>query len=289
MGLRLLSGLSIAAASLALLALPAAAGASPTTVDAIADGGFENSTCHDVDTPYGPISYCEDPAWTTGYVQANICGQANCAPFAAHGAGFLRLGGSYMASSNPEIGAVTQTVDLPPGPKTLTFAIRTSYENPVTSAVASVEVDGTPVFAEASGAASEYATETVDMTGYSGQHVISLKGECSYQLAMPAMRTCDGFAVDDVSLPVTLPDLETTLDSTPPAKTSRHHGRFTFTSNDDAATFRCRLDGEDLDACGSPLRVTVGAGRHRLAIQALDGDRVERPPAHYRWRVTKHH
>jgi hypothetical protein len=288
-GFRILRWFAVAAL-FALVALPAAAtghGRSGDTVEAIADGGFENSTCHDAETPYGPTSYCEDPAWSTGDLQASICGQPGCAGLAAHGAGFLSLGGGYMESSNPMVGSVSQTVDLPPGRKTLTFAIRVSYENPVTAAVASVEVDGTPVFAMASGEASQYATESVDLTGYSGAHEISFKAECSYELAMPTMRTCDGFRVDDVSLPVTLPDLATTLDRTPPAKTRRHHGRFTFSSNVGTATFRCRLDGRALGACSSPLRVRVGPGRHRLTVRALDGDRVEDPPARYRWRVTK--
>jgi hypothetical protein len=274
----------------ALVALPAAASGharSSNTVEAITDGGFENSTCHDIDTPYGPVPYCEDPPWTTGDWQASICGLPACAVSAAHGIGLLRLGGAYAADGYSTTGKVSQTVDLPPGPKTLTFAIRVSYENPVTATAASVEVDGTPVFGMPSGTVSEYATESVDMSGYSGEHEISFKAECNYGLSMPVMRTCDGFSVDDVSLPVTLPDLVTTLDRTPPARTSRHRGRFTFSSNDEAATFRCRLDGETLDACDSPLRVRVAEGRHRLAVRALDGARVENPPARYRWRVTK--
>jgi hypothetical protein len=282
-----LAGSIAVAGILALLLLPAAASASGDTVDAIADGGFENSTCHDVDTPYGPVPYCEDPPWTTGDWQASICGQPACTVSAAHGIGLLRLGGAYAADGYSTTGSVSQTVDLPPGPKTLTFAIRVSYENPVTATAASVEVDGTPVFGMSSGTVSEYATESVDMSGYSGEHEISFKAECNYGLSMPVMRTCDGFSVDDVSLPVTLPDLVTTLGRTPPAKTSRRHARFTFSNSDDGAAFRCRLDGEELDACGSPLRLTVGKGRHRLAVQGVDGDRVENPPTRYRWRVTE--
>ena len=184
MGSRLLSRLALAAL-LALLALPAAANASAGTVEAITDGGFENSTCHDVDTPYGPIPYCEDPAWTTGDWQASICGMPGCAPYAAHGAGYLRLGGAYMESSNPMTGAVSQIVDLPQGPKTLSFAIRVDYENPVTSATASVAVDGTPVFTTPSGTVSGYETESVDLSDYSGEHTISFEAECSHGLSMP--------------------------------------------------------------------------------------------------------
>jgi hypothetical protein len=193
-----------------------------------------------------------------------------------------------MESSNPMVGSVSQTVDLPPGRKILTFAIRVSYENPVTAAVASVEVDGIPIFAMASGEPSQYVTESVDVTGYSGTHEISFKAECSYELAMPTMRTCDGFKVDDISLPVTLSELVTTLDRTPPAKTRRHRSRFVFSSNDETATFRCRLDRRALGACSSPLRVRVGHGRHRLTVRALEGDRLVAAPARYRWRVTKH-
>ena len=271
-------------AGLALFALSAPALADGQ-VEAIADGGFENSTCHDVDTEFGPVNVCEEPAWTSGW-QASICGQPACAVGADDGNGFLRLGGSYM-TSNPMTGIASQTVDLPPGPKTLTFAIRVAYENPVTSAAASVEVDGEPVFGMSSGEVSAYANESVDMTGYSGEHQISFKATCSYDVAMPAMRTCDGFSVDDVSLLVTPPELETTFGKVPPARTARHRARFTFTSNVEAATFRCRLDGEPLPDCASPLRVEVGKDRHRLSVRAVDGPEVEGTPAQYRWRVTK--
>jgi len=286
MGVRLLGLMSIAAA-MVLLGLPATASASGDQVDAIADGGFENSTCHDVDTEYGPLPVCESPSWTAGDWQAGICGLSGCFANAAHGNGYLELGRAYMGSYSSMTGTASQIVDLPPGPKELTFATRGNYDNPVTTLVASVEIDGNPVFTRSGGVDSSYADESIDLSDYAGEHEISFRADCE-GVGMPVMRTCDGIAVDDVSLLVTPPDLETTFGKVPPAKTPRHRGRFTFSTDDDAATFRCRLDGKSLDPCESPLLVKAGAGRHRLTVQALDGDRVENPPARYRWRITKH-
>ena len=288
MGWRSTCLLALAAVA-ALVALPGVANAQPRsggTVDAIADGGFENSTCHDVDTPYGPSSLCEDPDWTTGDVQAGICGQPFCAAAAAHGIGYLWLGGAYMDSGNQMTGTVSQTVDLPPGPKTLSFAIRVGYENPVTSAVASVEVDGEPVFAMPSGTPSAYGTESVDMSGYSGEHEISFRADCSYELAMPIMRTCDGFRVDDVSLPVTWPAPDVEIVRGPPAETGRHRVRIAFAADGKgAAGFRCRLDRNPWSACTSPLRLRTGEGRHRLRVRAVSLTGELSPAAVWSWRA----
>ncbi|MCB0877111.1 MAG: hypothetical protein KDB46_13065 [Solirubrobacterales bacterium] len=290
MGSRLLIRLVIASL-FALIALPAAASGharSGDPVEAIADGGFENSTCHDVDTPYGPLPYCEDPAWTTGDWQASICGQPACAGQAARGTGFLALGGAYMADSNPMTGTVSQTVELPPGPKTLSFAIRVSYENPVTSAVASVEVDGTPVFAMPSGEVSAYATETVDMSGYSGEHEIAFKAECSHGLSMPISWTCDGFAVDDVSLPVARPVPTVRMLASPPRVTERRRVRFAFAGEPAAGTtFECRYDGGAYEACASPMHLRGRPGPHRLRIRAVDTGGGHGPAVLSKWRVRR--
>ncbi|MFN8111898.1 MAG: hypothetical protein U0R51_01730 [Solirubrobacterales bacterium] len=285
MGWRL-TGLLATASLLALLALPAAAHASGDTVDAIADGGFENSTCHDVDTVYGSVPYCEDPAWTTGEIQASICGKPECAPLAAHGNGFLNLGGAYMDSGNSMTGAVSQNVDLPPGPKTLTFAIQVSYENPLTFAAASVEVDGTPVYGKSSGQASPYGTESVDMSGYSGVHEISFRADCSYSVAMPAARTCDGFRVDDISLPVAWPAPEVEFTGGPPPETGRHRARIAFAAGGSGgAGFRCRLDHDAWSECASPLRLRAGPGPHRLRVRSVSLTGELSPTAVWSWRA----
>ena len=206
MGVRLLGLMSIAAA-MVLLGLPSAASASGDQVDAIADGGFENSTCHDVDTEYGPVTVCESPSWTANDWQASICGLSGCVANAAHGDGYLQLGRAYMGSYSSMAGTASQTVDLPPGPKELTFAIRGNYDNPVTTLVASVEIDGNPVFTKSGGVDSSYADESIDLSDYTGEHEISFRADCE-GVGMPVMRTCDGIAVDDVSLLVdrVLPD-----------------------------------------------------------------------------------
>lgn len=449
---------AMAAAVMAALALGSSADASSGRVEAIADGGFENSTCHEVESEYGPVTECESPSWTTGDWQAGICGVTGCFANAAHGDGYLQLGRAYMGTYSSMTGAATQTVDLPPGPKKLIFAIRSNYDNPVTSLVASVEVDGDPVFTTSSGEPSDYATESVDMSAYTGEHEISFRAACD-GAGMPVMRTCDGIAVDDVSLrvapelipgqidavadggfeatecptsgdlgcfntdweasggfqaypclsppckdssasgsgylglggapmvsnteegsvrqqvnlpqagpkilsfwlrsgtddvnstgrfsvlvdgepllnrsfagapptygsqtvdlsgyagpttiefavrctratasvpvgcdsffvdDVSLPvELETAFGRTPPEATTRRRARFTFSSNAAGAVFQCRLDGEDLGACTSPLRVKVGKGRHRLAVRAVAGETTESAPARHRWRVTR--
>jgi hypothetical protein len=64
--------------------------------------------------------------------------------------------------------------------------------------------------------------------------------------------------------------------------------RFAFTANE-AATFRCSLDGTPWIACASPVRYTaLGLGRHSFSVRAVDAlGNVDSTPARFDWRVRR--
>jgi len=282
-GARGLAGTFVAAIAAATLTLGAAAQADAAPVETIADGGFEATEC-----PTSGDLGCFNPSWerTPGF-QAYPCLSPPCADNAASGSGYLGLGGSPMVNSTEE-DSVSQVVELPEGgAKNLTFALRAGTDDALGTGTLAVRADGntllTSTFAQAP---ATYETRTVDLHGYSGPTTISFAAVCSRPPAAVPVG-CDSFFVDDVSLPIRRARLETTFGRTPPAETPRRRARFTFSSNHASAAFECRLDGEDLGTCTSPLRLTVDRGRHRLTVRSVVGERVEKSPARHRWRVTK--
>ena len=62
-----------------------------------------------------------------------------------------------------------------------------------------------------------------------------------------------------------------TLDETPPAFSSSPSGTVTFSSDDEAAAFACRLDDGDWAACASPVTSSgLADGEHTVAVRATD-------------------
>lgn len=88
-----------------------------------------------------------------------------------------------------------------------------------------------------------------------------------------------------------------TADSTPPAttigkgpkkKTSKHKAKFTFSSDDPAATFQCKLDKKAFNACTSPKKVKVKPGKHKFLVEAIDAaGNTDASPAKFAWKVLK--
>ena len=80
---------------------------------------------------------------------------------------------------------------------------------------------------------------------------------------------------------------ETTITSGPSAATRRSSATIAFSSPDSAATFRCRLDGGELEPCASPRELAgLAEGEHTFEVEA--GDRagnVDSSPAVHRWKV----
>jgi len=73
----------------------------------------------------------------------------------------------------------------------------------------------------------------------------------------------------------------------PRAATRRSSATIAFSSPDSAATFRCRLDGGELEPCASPRELAgLAEGEHTFEVEA--GDRagnVDSSPAVHRWKV----
>jgi hypothetical protein len=80
---------------------------------------------------------------------------------------------------------------------------------------------------------------------------------------------------------------ETTIDSGPEASTTDTEARFTFSSDEQGATFRCSLDEGAFEACTSPHDVrALEAGQHRLRVEATDqAGNADESPASHTWTV----
>jgi len=86
-------------------------------------------------------------------------------------------------------------------------------------------------------------------------------------------------------------------DKTPPAtkfgkgpkkNTSKRKAKFTFSSDDPAASFQCKLDKKAFKACTSPKKVKVKPGRHRFWVEATDAaGNTDPSPAKFAWKVVK--
>jgi Right handed beta helix region len=79
---------------------------------------------------------------------------------------------------------------------------------------------------------------------------------------------------------------ETTLAKHPPKRTSSRTARFTFSSDQFAPRFECKLDHRAFRPCASPFEEKVRAGSHVFQVRATDGaGEADLSPAIFRWRV----
>ena len=78
---------------------------------------------------------------------------------------------------------------------------------------------------------------------------------------------------------------ETTLLTTPPARTNDDFATFTFESNDPTATFECNLDGQGFEECFNPGQfVELEPGTHTFEVRAVDLSLNPDPtPESYTW------
>lgn len=91
-----------------------------------------------------------------------------------------------------------------------------------------------------------------------------------------------------VAPPTTTPDLppNTKITKKPKRKTTKRRARFTFSSDDPAATFRCKLDRGKYKPCAATFSKRVKPGRHVLRAVAVDvWGNADATPAVFRWRV----
>jgi hypothetical protein len=128
------------------------------------------------------------------------------------------------------------------------------------------------------GAAFAACTSPVGYSGLAqGSHTFQVQATdgVGNQDATPASRT---WSVD-----TTVPD--TTITSAP-ANNSAPPATFTFTSNEAAATFECRLDGAAFTPCASPLTYSsLAKAQHTFDVRARDAaGNTDATPASHTWR-----
>jgi hypothetical protein len=63
--------------------------------------------------------------------------------------------------------------------------------------------------------------------------------------------------------------------------------RFEFSSNDDQATFRCKLDDRSSTSCRSGKRYTVSRGSHRFRVWAVKGGQRDTTPASFSFSLVR--
>jgi hypothetical protein len=84
----------------------------------------------------------------------------------------------------------------------------------------------------------------------------------------------------------TAPDSQITAG--PKKKSKKRRASFAFTSSEPGSTFECSLDGASFAACGSPLELKAGKGKHVFEVRAVDAaGNVDPTPAAQRWKVKK--
>lgn len=81
---------------------------------------------------------------------------------------------------------------------------------------------------------------------------------------------------------------ETTITTPVPAKTKAPSLTLAFIASESGATFECKLDAQDFQACSSPRTVSPGLGSHTFAVRARDeAGNVDPTPATATWEVVK--
>jgi parallel beta-helix repeat protein len=90
-----------------------------------------------------------------------------------------------------------------------------------------------------------------------------------------------------VCVPPDVTPPETTIDSGPGASTNRANATFTFSSNEEFATFECSLEGAPFARCDSPAAYAdLADGGHELRVRATDvSGNVDASPASYAWSI----
>jgi hypothetical protein len=80
---------------------------------------------------------------------------------------------------------------------------------------------------------------------------------------------------------------DTTIGSGPDASTTSTSARFTFSADEQDATFECSLDGAAFTACSSPKDYTgLALGNHELRVRAKDwAGNADVSPATHSWRI----
>jgi hypothetical protein len=81
---------------------------------------------------------------------------------------------------------------------------------------------------------------------------------------------------------------ETTITSSPPAKTTATRAVLRFAGSEARSTFECRLGAEVWSACSSPHVISgLAAGKHTFSVRATDvAGNTDRTPATRTWTTS---
>src|SRR5215210_892070 len=83
------------------------------------------------------------------------------------------------------------------------------------------------------------------------------------------------------------PAPDTTITSSPPARTTSTSASFTFTSTITPATFACSLDSSAYTACTSPATYNaLSVGKHTFRVRATAGTATDATPASTSWTIS---
>ncbi len=81
---------------------------------------------------------------------------------------------------------------------------------------------------------------------------------------------------------------ETIKGKGPKRKLSKRKARFSFSSDDPAARFECKLDKKGFKPCSSPAKVKkLNRGKHTFEARAVAGDLVDPTPASWKFKVLR--
>ncbi|CAM3379963.1 choice-of-anchor J domain-containing protein [Nocardioides dubius] len=211
---------------------------------------------------------------TPGYAIAGYECSLDGAPFAACTSP-LHITGLSHGSHDLSVRARTHADIVDPTPAQQTFSVDTVAPDVTLSDAPSgtITSDATSVSFSADEEATfecrlddgDWAacTSPASFTGLAdGEHTVHVRGtDTSENIGTPASST---FTVDTTAPTVTLTDAPTgTLDVA--------HVALTFTSDDPAASYECRLDDGDWATCTSPASFTgLTDGAHTIAVRGTD-------------------
>ncbi|HKG02636.1 MAG TPA: S8 family serine peptidase [Conexibacter sp.] len=102
-----------------------------------------------------------------------------------------------------------------------------------------------------------------------------------HPVAALAGRTTTGGRIDAAAALDEIRQPDTAITGGPRSSTSSSRATFSFARSDApiAGGFECQLDGGAFAACASPATVTVGGGRHTLAVRALSPHAIVADPS----------
>lgn len=133
------------------------------------------------------------------------------------------------------------------------------------------------------GSAFEACSPPVTFTVTSGNHLLRVRARDSANNvdSTPAEHAWTVGTTNDATPP------ETTINFGPPASTAETSATFDFSSNEEAVTYECSLDGAAFTACSDPWTLTgLPAGAHTLQVRALDVAGNQDPtPASHSWQI----